>query len=838
MIAEMIGYNIAAEGRFRMTSVRLSPNVGGDHAPSENPLNPTPIQTTRVLDSDKRVSQRYSDEILPQIPHRSTRDPQNFLPIEFKNRLRSIISRSPNPKRCIAHIRERIAESGWQDCRLKSAPAISPRDVPPPIPVISAPIKHTQEKIPPAAIYSPIPVVLEINPLQAPPMPMIPPRFNYLDGHQWREQSVRRSNGCQVRRPTARCGALGGDHARLHALLNQRDPDPGGLIIKQQDGEALPHQQLCAIPTMENTAQPAASRKETNTARTNPAEHAPMSKGGTSSASAGSLIRAKGKEVVQELGTAKEKKVLVWNIAKVRDVKRVRFMIVGVFLSILSISTRTLVDNMKRIWQLRGRVDINERRDRRFVVEFSEKGDFDHVTSSGPWKFRGDAVLVEELKEGEDPDNFVFTTIPIWAQFHKIPFYLLSKELAVELGSEIGEYISIDNDARGDIFAKIIRARVRIDISQPLQRWVTIRDGVAEEDVVVWVAYERLPNFCNFCGIIGHQVAECRLPEADRKKRYEEDIGVPPTHPDDPRRYPIPEKTGQPPKPQALPWRAYGNRGMAQGRAAPQRQLAIIAHVAEKVGKLTMNEQPTINHTKEKGAIVDSHPTPKTAIVQGQEQNGNNLIIDFPAEDAGAASTLASPTTAESGHLQQENTDIDILIKGKGGPTSTTPPAEGTIARAEPEGKAKASEEAIDTNPKKKPLKWKRQTKGGGGSVAGNMIALTTQGGALGAPRPRDDHDDEDLGMRPGKKKYIFPVPSLEDCLGAENLRKLIAEERAREAAGEVELNLEGEGSVPPGLHHQNPPGDKQNGDKETEATSNAEAGNLTGANDRACQEP
>jgi hypothetical protein len=101
---------------------------------------------------------------------------------------------------------------------------------------------------------------------------------------------------------------------------------------------------------MESTAQPAASRKETNTAGTNPAaEHAPMYKGGTSSASAGSLMRAKGKEAIQELGTAKEKKVLVWNIAKVHDVKRVRFMIVGVSLSILSISTRTLLDNMKRI---------------------------------------------------------------------------------------------------------------------------------------------------------------------------------------------------------------------------------------------------------------------------------------------------------------------------------------------------------------------------------------------------------------------------------------------------------------------------------------------------------
>jgi hypothetical protein len=93
--------------------------------------------------------------------------------------------------------------------------------------------------------------------------------------------------------------------------------------------------------------------------------------------------------------------------------------------------------------------------------------------------------------------------------------------------------------------------------------------------------------------------------------------------------------------------------------------------------------------------------------------------------------------------------------------------------------------------------------------------------------------------MKPGQYKYIFPVTSLEDCLGAKNLRKLIAEERAREAAGEVEVNLEGEGSASPGLHHQPPlPVDKKNGDKETEATSNAEAGNLTAANDRACQEP
>jgi hypothetical protein len=74
------------------------------------------------------------------------------------------------------------------------------------------------------------------------------------------------------------------------------------------------------------------------------------------------------------------------------------------------------------------------------------------------------------------------------------------------------------------------------------------------------------------------------------------------------------------------------------------------SHVAEKVGNLTMNEQPTINHTKETSVIVDSHLTPNTAVVQGHEQNGNNLIIDFPVEYASAASTPASPTIVELGH--------------------------------------------------------------------------------------------------------------------------------------------------------------------------------------------
>jgi hypothetical protein len=102
-----------------------------------------------------------------------------------------------------------------------------------------------------------------------------------------------------------------------------------------------------------------------------------------------------------------------------------------------------------------------------------------------------------------------------------IPFYLLSKQLARELGNDIGELICIHNYARGDICAKFIRARVLVPINQALRRWITVQDEISDEGVIVSVAYERLPNFCYFCSMIGHQDQDCRLPVEARKKEVQ-----------------------------------------------------------------------------------------------------------------------------------------------------------------------------------------------------------------------------------------------------------------------------------------------------------------------------
>jgi hypothetical protein len=252
----------------------------------------------------------------------------------------------------------------------------------------------------------------------------------------------------------------------------------------------------------------------------------------TENALSGPSRHREGKQAMGDDRTEEERAPIIIDLARACGSASARLLAVGVLLSVIAIPSRQLVSYMKNVWRIRGTIESLQLADKRFVLEFSEEGDFEHVTKGGPWRYRGDAVLVRPLEKNEEPETVCFETMPIWAQFTGIPFYLLSKQLARKLGQ--GSYITIDNYARGFLDDKILQARVDLPVARPLQRWITIEDGFSDEEVLVSVLYERLPNFCLFCGVIGHQESSCDLPVAIRKKRYSNNLAVLPTHPEDP----------------------------------------------------------------------------------------------------------------------------------------------------------------------------------------------------------------------------------------------------------------------------------------------------------------
>jgi cytochrome c len=306
---------------------------------------------------------------------------------------------------------------------------------------------------------------------------------------------------------------------------------------------------------------------------------------------------------------------------------RPRFLAVGFFLSTLLVSSDLLIEHMKKVWRIRGNAEANQIKAEegcKFIIDFSEEGDLQHAVRGGPWQYKLDAFLVEPMEAGIDPTSVLFTHIPMWVQFRGIPFYLLTKQLAWALGEEVSTTVMIDNNSCGNMDEKFLRTRVQLPLYAALRKYVTLQDEITGEQVNVQICYERLPNFCLFCGYIGHMEARCDLPVADRRINFSMDMRVQPVHFADPRAWYLPEAMGMAqaqPAPIAL-WRA--------SKPSPATtQQGTIEEVADKVAKLRVAD----TNIDPSDAIANKHDdTPPTVVVVGDAAVEAGVITPNPME--------------------------------------------------------------------------------------------------------------------------------------------------------------------------------------------------------------
>jgi hypothetical protein len=58
--------------------------------------------------------------------------------------------------------------------------------------------------------------------------------------------------------------------------------------------------------------------------------------------------------MLEDVGNAKEKEAIILNITKARGAIRTHFLVVGIFLFVLTVTPKQEMDNMKKVWKLRG----------------------------------------------------------------------------------------------------------------------------------------------------------------------------------------------------------------------------------------------------------------------------------------------------------------------------------------------------------------------------------------------------------------------------------------------------------------------------------------------------
>ena len=127
----------------------------------------------------------------------------------------------------------------------------------------------------------------------------------------------------------------------------------------------------------------------------------------------------------------------------------------------------------------------------------------------GPWLFWGAPVVMEEYNGFTNVKEFKLNRISVWVRIQGIPEGLMKKkELAEKVARKVGHPpITVIVDEGRINPSPFLRARVFMELDKSLVRVVPV---TIKESRRYLVQYEKPPNFCYVCGLMGHEM-ECMI---------------------------------------------------------------------------------------------------------------------------------------------------------------------------------------------------------------------------------------------------------------------------------------------------------------------------------------
>lgn len=196
-------------------------------------------------------------------------------------------------------------------------------------------------------------------------------------------------------------------------------------------------------------------------------------------------------------------------------VNRFELCLVGSFLTEKSINARVMKTKMADIWRPAMGITIKDLKPGVFLFQFYHIDDLQWVVNGGPWSFDNALLVLNTIKQGEDPIKVPLLFVDFWIQIYDLPVGFMSEAVGKQLGNFFGSFIQYDSNNNSSIWREFMRLKIRVDIRKPLKRKKKILKKDRTE-VVVNCKYERLSDFCFICGMLSHTERFC-------KKKFEGD---------------------------------------------------------------------------------------------------------------------------------------------------------------------------------------------------------------------------------------------------------------------------------------------------------------------------
>ncbi|KAK3404321.1 hypothetical protein EUGRSUZ_K00628 [Eucalyptus grandis] len=174
-----------------------------------------------------------------------------------------------------------------------------------------------------------------------------------------------------------------------------------------------------------------------------------------------------------------------------------------------NVNFTAFISTMKKVWR-NDNVTCAVIEPGYYSFSFPSEAEKQRILDSGPWSFSSNLLVLKQC----DPDTpnicYDCNHCDFWVNLFGLPFGRVTYAVVQEIASKIGDVVEVKLEAKGNSTFKVGRARVKINLENPLKTGVLV--NLDNKSLWVQFKYEQLPHYCYSCGKIGHYATSSNLP--------------------------------------------------------------------------------------------------------------------------------------------------------------------------------------------------------------------------------------------------------------------------------------------------------------------------------------
>ncbi|XP_057723891.1 uncharacterized protein At4g02000-like [Arachis stenosperma] len=145
---------------------------------------------------------------------------------------------------------------------------------------------------------------------------------------------------------------------------------------------------------------------------------------------------------------------------------------------------------------------------------FQNETDLTRVLQSSPWLFHNEWLLLSRWIRNFNVNTPAFNSVELKLQLWNLLEHCKTTTLGTKIAERLGKVKECKMFTAKPGRSSFLKATIRMDILKPIKSGVFMGNKINGR---TWIkfCYERLPTFCYYCGLIGHNENNCA--QADLK---------------------------------------------------------------------------------------------------------------------------------------------------------------------------------------------------------------------------------------------------------------------------------------------------------------------------------